>query len=195
MSFAHLLRKVDFDAIVDHLTITHIMKSKVEPVTTRIKSLLELLNFYSFNLYYIKGKDMVLSDFLLRQRTDDINSHEIILISFNMRKVLWEKYYKLGNMIEEDQYLVQTRSNGVKLPEVHGIEKSLVPHIKPESQKTINQPTDKRPPIPKPRLWQGRAGIRRKARVVLPTQTPIQTPAPNVAPSLPESVIQSQERM
>ena len=62
-SFVHLLKKVDFDADVDHLAITHIMKSKVEPVMTRIKRLLELLSSYSYNLYYIKGKDMILSDF------------------------------------------------------------------------------------------------------------------------------------
>ena len=62
VSFTHLLKKVDFDAVVDNLAITHIMKSKVEPVTTKIKRLLELLSSYSFNLYYIKGKDMVLSD-------------------------------------------------------------------------------------------------------------------------------------
>ena len=36
-SFAHLLRKVDFDVIVDHLAITQIMRSKVEPATNRIK--------------------------------------------------------------------------------------------------------------------------------------------------------------
>ena len=66
-TFSHLLKKVDFDAIVDHLAITHIMRSKAEPATTRIKRLLELLSPYSFNLYYIKGKDMVLSDFLSRQ--------------------------------------------------------------------------------------------------------------------------------
>ena len=63
-SFAHLLKNVDFDAIVDHLAITHIMKSKAEPATMRIKRLLELLSYYSFNLFYIKGKDMVLSNFL-----------------------------------------------------------------------------------------------------------------------------------
>ena len=66
--FSHLLKKVDFDAVVDHLAITHIVRSKAEPATTRIKRLLELLSSYSFNLYYIKGKDMVLSDFLSRQR-------------------------------------------------------------------------------------------------------------------------------
>ena len=55
-SFLHLLTRVDFDAIVDHLALTHIIKSKAEPATTRIKRLLELISSYSFNLYYIKGK-------------------------------------------------------------------------------------------------------------------------------------------
>ena len=84
-TFSHLLKKVDFDAIVDHLAITHIMRSKAEPATTRIKRLLELLSLYSFNLYYIKGKDMVLSNFLSRQKTDDSNPHELIPISFSLR--------------------------------------------------------------------------------------------------------------
>ena len=65
-TFAHLLKRVDFDAIVDHIAIMHIMKSKMEPTTNRIKRLLKILSFYSFNLYYIKGKDMVLSDFFVK---------------------------------------------------------------------------------------------------------------------------------
>ena len=36
-SFAHLLRKVDFDGVLDHLGIRQIMRSKVELVTNRIK--------------------------------------------------------------------------------------------------------------------------------------------------------------
>ena len=63
-SFLHLSKGVDFDAIVDSLAPTHIIKGKVEPETTRIKRLLELISSYSFNLYYMKGKDMILSDFL-----------------------------------------------------------------------------------------------------------------------------------
>ena len=110
-----------------------------------------------------------------------------------MRKVLQENYYNLGNMTEENKYLVQTgaqaKSNRVKVPEVHGKEKSLVPHVKPERHKSVKPPTDKRPPIPKPRTGQGRARIRRKARVVQPTQMPIQTPAHKVATSLPEPII------
>ena len=84
-TFSHLLTKVDFDAVVDHLAITRIMRSKAEPATTRIKRILELLSPYSFNLYYIKGKDMVLSDFLSRQKTDDSKPHELIPISFTLR--------------------------------------------------------------------------------------------------------------
>ena len=53
-SFSHLLKRVDFDVIVDHLALTYIIKSKAELATTRIKRLLELISSYSLNLYYIK---------------------------------------------------------------------------------------------------------------------------------------------
>ena len=103
-SFSDLLKRVDFDAVVDHLSLTHIITSKEEPTTIRIKRLLELISSYSFNLYYIKGKDMVLSDLLSRQNNNNSNPHEIIPIYFNMHKVLQENYYNI------DSYLVQTRS-------------------------------------------------------------------------------------
>ena len=104
----HPLRKLDFDAVVDHLAIMHIMRSKVEPTTTRKKRLLEVLSSYAFNLYYIKGKDMILSDSLLRQNVDDSNPHEIIPISFDLRMVLQDKYYNLEG--EKERYMIQTRS-------------------------------------------------------------------------------------
>ena len=91
-SFAHLLKRVDFDAVVDYLAIVHTMKSKPEPASNRIKRLLEILSAYSFNLYYIKGKDIVFSDFLSRQHGDNSNLHEIIPISFNMGKLLQQNY-------------------------------------------------------------------------------------------------------
>ena len=110
-SFAHLLKRVDFDTVVDHLVIMHIMKSKMEPATNRIKRLLEVLSSYSFNLYYIKGKDMILSDFLSRQIEDDSNPHEIIPISFNIREILQENYHN----IVTDTYKVQTRAQAKAL--------------------------------------------------------------------------------
>ena len=167
-SFAHLFKRVDFNAIVDHLAITHIMKSKMEPTTNRIKRLLELLSSYSFNLYYMKGKDMVLSDFLLRQQVDDSDPHEIIPISFNMRETLKQKYYK----VEEAKFLVQTRSqtklsSGIKLPAVHGTTKTLVPHEIPEKQPSG---------INRPRIGQGIPGIKRKVRPISnETPKPVET--------------------
>ena len=87
-SFSHLLKRVDYDAIADHLVLTHIIKSKMVPATTRIKRLLELTSSYSLNLYYMKGKDMILSDFLLQQNSDDSNPNKIIPISFDTYKIL-----------------------------------------------------------------------------------------------------------
>ena len=155
-SFSHLLKGVDFDAIVDHLSVTHIIKSKAEPTTARIKILLELISFYFFNLYYMKVKDMILNDFLSRQKNDDSNPHEIIPISFNMYKILNDNYYNI------DKYLIQTRSqarsSGIKLPEVHGMGKNLDPNIKPEKQHT----NPKQGNVEWPCTGQGRAELRRK---------------------------------
>ena len=226
-TFLHLLKKVDFDAVVDHLAITHIMRSKAKPTTTRIKRLIELLSPYSFNLYYIKGKDMVLSDFLSRQKTDDSNPHEIIPISFTLKSLVSNHFYQINSTneiieTETNKYLIQTRSqaksSGIKVPEIHGANKGINPHIKPGRQRqlptlpmhsipptTLAQPVDKglpTHPIPKPRIGQRRAGLKRKIRtnqpIPLPKWTlaePIQTPAQKEALSLPEPTVQSQENM
>ena len=165
-SFAHLLRKVDFHVVVDHLVITQIMRSKVEPATNRIKRLLEILSAYSFNLYYIKGKDMVLSDFLSRQDPGDEDTKEIIPISFNMKSILQDKFYNIDENM--DKYMVQTRSqtraSGVELPEVYGSRKGLDPHRIPEKQ---TQPIARLEEDRKPRIGQGRAGVRRKVLPLL----------------------------
>ena len=137
VSFFHLLKRVDFDVIVDHLALKHIIKRKAEPATTRIKRLLELIISSSFNLYYMKGKDMILSDFLSRQKHNDSNPHEIIPTFFNMHNILHERYYNIG---KSEIYLVQmwsqTKSSGIKLPEFHGVSKDLDPSIQPEKQIT-----------------------------------------------------------
>ena len=160
-SSLHLLKRVDFVTVVYYLALTHIIKSKAKLATTRIERLLELISSYSFNLYYIKGKDMILSDFLSRQRHDNSDPHDIIPVPFNMHNVLQEKYYNLGMM---DRYLVQTqsqtKSSGIKLPEVHGIKKTLDTNSLPERQVKIN-------PKIKPRLGQGRAGIKCKKKTTL----------------------------
>ena len=199
-TFLHLLEKVYFDVIVDHLAITHIMRSKAEPATTQIKRLLELLSPYSFNLYNIKGKDMVLSDFLSRQKTDDSNPHELIPISFMLKSQANDYFFHIDNEINlprNDRYLVQTRSqvksSGIRLTEIHGANKGLDPHAQPGKQRslpiqTINKglPTH---PIPKPRIGQGRAGLRRKVNTLQPIPLPHQPPAQPITKHVQKAVM------
>ena len=166
--FCTFIEKSGFDAVVDHLAITQMMRSKVELATNRIKRLLEVFSDYSFNLYYIKGKDMILSDFLSRQKISDEDTRETIPIAFNMSLVLQDKYYNIDE--DREKYMVQTRSqmkaSGVQLPEVHGSRKRLDPHKIPEKQP---QPIVGLDVERKLRLGQGRAGVRRKA---LPSSYP-----------------------
>ena len=220
-TFLHLLKKVDFDTVVDHLAITHIMRSKAEPATTRIKRLIELLSPYSFNLYYIKGKDMVLSDSLSRQKMDSSDPHGIISISFTLEGLMGNHFYCNTNETRQpntNKYLIQTRSQAksgdIKVPEIQGTNKGLDPYIKQGRQRplptlpmhcippnSLTQPIDKGPtthPIPKPRIGQGRAGLKRKIRTNQPVPSPkwtiaqpMQTPAPKEAFSLPEPIVLS----
>ena len=124
-----------------------------------------------------------------------------------------------------DKYMVQTRaqvkSSGIKLPEVHGAKKNLILHIKPKKSVQSAHPTpptchlmsihhiphiDQGPPtntllpVPKPRIGQGRAGIRRKPKVALAIPKVIQTPAlltpmpaQRTAQLLTEPAVQSQD--
>ena len=155
---------------------------------------------------------MVLSDFMSRQKTDDSNPHEIIPISFSLRKALHKSYYKICDIartvdLEMDKYMVQTRSqaksSGVNVPEVQSVNKGLIPHVKPEKSMIIpvacpiphtchlrpahhtpstdqGPPINAMPPLTKPRVGQGRAGIRRKPKVTLPIPKPIQIPIPPI---------------
>ena len=70
--------------------------------------------------------------FLSRQKQDKSNLHEIIPISFSMQGVLHDRYYNIGSL---ERYYVQTRSQArsseIKLPEVHGVDKSLDPNLQP----------------------------------------------------------------
>ena len=104
-SFSHLLNRVDFDVIVDNLALMHIIKTKMEPTTTRIKRLLELISSYSFNLYYMKGKGMILSDFISQQKNDNSNPSAIIPISFDMYQVLEDNFYL--EKFCADKYFIQ----------------------------------------------------------------------------------------
>ena len=142
-----------------------------------------------------------------------------------------ETYYKISDItravdLETDKYMVQTqapaKSSGVNVPEIHCVNKGLIPHMKPEKSTKVpvacqilpthhlrpvhhTPPTDQRLPtsavplLPKPGVGQSRAGNRRKAKITLSIPKPSQIPTPPIpkpaqrtAQPLPEPVTQSQ---
>ena len=138
----NLLKHREFDAAVDHAAVAQIMKAKTEPATTRIMRLLDRLSAYSFNLYYVKGRDMILADYLSRHRHKDLDPSELIPISFCCLRT----YRSLINdRIGEEIFSVKTRASakasGESVGEVHGADKPLDPNYKPEHQSRSKLPS------------------------------------------------------
>ena len=147
---------------------------------------------------------------------DDSNPHKLIPILFTLRSQDDNHFYQINNENDQpnnDRYLVQTRSqaksSGIILLEIHGTNRGLDPHVRPGKQKSLpslpihnvdkGQPTH---PILKPRIGQGRVGLKRKVKTNQPMPLPQQTPAqpvtthiPKTALPLPEPSIQSQINM
>ena len=166
------LGRKDFDAAVDHRAIPYIMKSKELPTTDRIIRILQRLARFNFHLYYVKGKDMILCDFLSRIKSDNSDPHNLIPIAFHQLelypvqynpKQMLDTFYnfqELGQFLtlqekpRVENYLIMTRSaaqeSGSIVPKVHGADKPLDPNLKPEKdtgmQKHIlSQPTNIKP--------------------------------------------------
>ena len=131
-----LLKHREFDVAVDHVAVVQIMKAKTEPATTRIMRLLDRLSVYSFNLYYVKGCDMILADYLSRHRTRDRDPSELIPISFCSLEI-YRSMIETGDY-QTEEYHIHTRAKareaGETVPDVHGAHKPIDPSYKPEHQ-------------------------------------------------------------
>ena len=132
----HLLLRVEFDCAVDHRALPYIMKSKNLPATGRIIRLLEHLSGYSFNLYYVKGKDMILCDYLSRIDVDRGDPSEVVPISFNALAQYRLALDYATECFMITHFMVATRSGtsaaGINLPPVHGAQKAIDATLKPE---------------------------------------------------------------
>ena len=138
----NLLKNREFDAAVDHVAVAQIMKAKTEPATTRIMRLFDRLSAYSFNLYYVKGRDMIFAHYLSRNRNKDMDPSELIPISFccmNVYRGLLDT--KIGLEVYSIGTRSSTKASGEKPPKVHGADKPLDPNLKPEHQSRSKLPS------------------------------------------------------
>ena len=89
------LGKKDFDAAVDHAAIPHIMKGKHAPPTAELADYC-LLKPIHLPLLYVKGKDMILCDFLFRVAADGGDPMDLFPVAFNTFTILKEKIQSYG---------------------------------------------------------------------------------------------------
>ena len=86
VAFKHLLRDANFHVYCDQSALVHILKAKRGPPTLRLKKLIENFSEYKFDIYFLKGKEMYISDFLSRHPDDEDSPHEIIPIAFLLQE-------------------------------------------------------------------------------------------------------------
>ena len=71
LAFEQKLNNNYFEAIVDHKAIDYLIKSKHEPTSTRLVMLLDCLNRYTFDLKYLEGSKLKVSDTLSRLYSEE----------------------------------------------------------------------------------------------------------------------------
>ena len=69
--FEQKLNNNYFEAIVDHKAIDYLIKSKHEPTSPRLVTLLDRLNKYTFDLKYMEGSKLKVSDALSRLYSEE----------------------------------------------------------------------------------------------------------------------------
>ena len=116
------------------------MKAKHAPPTGRIGRLLFGLSQFTFHLYYVKGKDMILCDFLSRVAADGGDPIDLVPVAFITFTILKERYSHMAefkSMMAELKVMtrVQRAAAGIAAPPpVHGANKGVDPNLKPEKQ-------------------------------------------------------------
>ncbi len=168
----YYLGRSEFDAAVDHKAIVAILHSKKPPSSTRVADLLYKLSRFNFRLYYIKGKDMTVADFMSRTPIDKQPPQLLQPVSYDPEALLQESYKKEL----ETQFQIGTRrqyaEKGEVPKDVHGAHKDLNPALKPEHQ--VRSPV--RPKTP-------------RAQTPRP-QTPVVTAPPVALPRTPTRNVQ-----
>ena len=156
--FKQLLKNRHFQVVMDHKAVEYIMKSKDEPVSARLKNLLYHLREYSFDLQYVKGKDMVVSDALSRlEIMDPTPLDSVIPISFLLHTDSYFPILRPRKSVSYKETRTYRRSDAHKPPSTPAI--TVTPPIEgaavatPQSSLGVpSAPLSSLPLIEKPRV-------------------------------------------
>ena len=79
MIWQHFLGRREFDCVIDHMAAVYIIRGKDQPKTKRIENLLEKLQGWNFVVYYVKGKDLKIADWMSRADIKDDDDPRIVV--------------------------------------------------------------------------------------------------------------------
>ena len=81
--FEHLLKNSYFEVIIDHKVIEYLKRAKYKPTTRRLSALLLKLQDYAFDIKYLEGSKLKVSDALLRLYAEEKhNINDVIPLTF-----------------------------------------------------------------------------------------------------------------
>ena len=104
----HRLRNSNFTLYCDHSALVHMMNGKKEPPTLRLKKLIENLSDYKFDIKFLRGKVMFVSDFLSRHPDKEESCNDpIIPVAFLMKEIVLPEH--LHKFMEWLNVLLDTR--------------------------------------------------------------------------------------
>ena len=112
-AFKHLLRNANFHVYCDHSALVDILKGKREPPTLRLKKLIETISEYKFDIYFLKGKEMHMSDFLSGHPDDEDSPNEIIPIAFMLQEFEMVKFLDHLFYLKEEVDVLPEQDNYV----------------------------------------------------------------------------------
>ena len=93
-----------FEVIVDHKAIDYLIKSKHEPTSTHLITLLDQLNRYTFDLKYMEGSKLKVSDALSRLYSEEKHKiSDIIPLNFLLHFTDYQ-FHKEYNHLGEKLY-------------------------------------------------------------------------------------------
>ena len=100
--FEQKLNNNYFEAIVDHKAIDYLIKSKHEPTSTRLVTLLDHLNKYTFDLKYMEGSKLKVSDALSHLYSEEKHKiSDVIPLSFLLHFTNYKIHKDCNNLAKK----------------------------------------------------------------------------------------------
>ena len=116
--FEQKLNNNYFEAIVDHKAIDYLIKSKHEPTSTRLVTLLDHLNRYTFDLKYLEGSKLKVSDALSRLYNEEKHKiSDVIPLNFLLHFTDYQLHKESDHLVNKlythkrTKLTVKTRCN------------------------------------------------------------------------------------